>query len=83
MKSIERKVKNQIRSKESDAGGKVMRVHAVSDPRFSRIVSSDMFAKKPKPHDEISKAKANPKETYNPSKNVKPLKRMKNGGKGK
>lgn len=77
MKNIEKHVKKQIQSRKQEAGGDKMRAHAVSDPRFSIVKSKEMFpCKKEEPH------KAKEKETENPSKDVKRLKKIK-GAEGK
>ena len=69
-------VKSHIENEKS-AGGKKMRVHAVSDPRFSRVVSEAMFAKKKECDDDIEEANEKEKETYNPAKDAKKLKQRK------
>lgn len=82
-KLIQQKVSKQSKkAREESAGGKKMMVHAVSDPRFSRVNSKQMFQEKcDEPEDEIEEAKEHEKETSNPSKSVKRLKKMKNPGK--
>lgn len=82
MKSIEKHLKRQIQSNKRSAGGDTMRTFAVSDPRFSRVKSDAMFAKKEECDDDIEEAKEKEKETENPSKSVKRLKKMK-GAEGK
>jgi hypothetical protein len=77
MKNIDRTVKKSIALNKASAGGETMRVHAVSDPRFSRVKSNVMFPGKTVIH------KPEVKETENPNKKVKPLKKMKNPGKKK
>ena len=77
MKGFIKHLTKQVKEREQSAGGKTMRTFAVSDPRFARVKSDIMFEKPEK----IKKPKA--KETSNPSKDVKPLKKMKNGGKRK
>jgi hypothetical protein len=71
MKNIAKAVKKQIVSNKASAGGEMMRVGGVSDPRFSRMKSAEMFPEKSK------KSKPKMKETHNPSGSVKPLKKMK------
>lgn len=78
MKNIDKSINKQVER----AGGKTMRTFAVSDPRFSRVISGSMFNKKEKINDDIEKAKKNEKPTYNPNKNIKPLKKMKGAHKG-
>ena len=71
MKNIEKSLKKQIVSNERSAGGRKMRISGVSDPRFARMDSKEMFP-------QLRKAKnVKVKKTNNPSKDLKPLKKMK------
>lgn len=80
MKNIEKMVRKHM---EKEAGGRAMKVNGVSDPRFSRVVSKEMFAEKEEPEDEIEEAKEKEKNTPNPNKHVKRLKHMKGAEKKK
>jgi hypothetical protein len=80
MKNIEKSIKKQIVSNKKAAGGNVMRTHAVSDPRFSRVVSGEMFNKREEPDDDIEEACEDEKETENPAKHAKPIKKGKKKG---